>query len=64
MADNQQPIDSNDSANDFPEFYNRCCLDLSKIGPTPTRIDGMRAILARASLLWENGKVGLSDALT
>lgn len=54
MSDAQVPV-AIDSDN-LPEFYGRCCTDLSKIGATPTRIDGMRAILTRANLMWENGR--------
>ncbi|RXW15893.1 hypothetical protein EST38_g9961 [Candolleomyces aberdarensis] len=48
----QQPI----STDENPEWYSRCCTDLSKVNPSGGRIDGMKAILTRASWLWENGR--------
>ncbi|RXW15891.1 hypothetical protein EST38_g9963 [Candolleomyces aberdarensis] len=48
----QQPV----PANKNPEWYSRCCTDLSKVKPSGGRIDGMKAVLTRASWLWENGR--------
>lgn len=44
-----------------PEFYDRCCTELGRL-PAVTaapgdRLGGMKAILTRADLMWENGIV-------
>ncbi|TEB34989.1 zincin [Coprinellus micaceus] len=51
-------VPQNTEGSDFPEFYSRCCTtNLSVAEPTGhPRIDGMKAILARAALMWENGR--------
>ncbi|KAJ2936898.1 hypothetical protein H1R20_g197, partial [Candolleomyces eurysporus] len=48
----QQPI----STDENPEWYSRCCTDLSKVNPSGGRLDGMKAILTRASGMWDNGR--------
>ncbi|KAJ2922193.1 hypothetical protein H1R20_g14905, partial [Candolleomyces eurysporus] len=48
----QQPL----STDENPEWYSRCCTDLSKVNPSGGRIDGMKAILTRASWMWDNGR--------
>ncbi|KAF6764495.1 hypothetical protein DFP72DRAFT_1130379, partial [Ephemerocybe angulata] len=42
--------------NDFPASHYRFCPDRTPAPTSETRIDGMKAILTRASLMWENGK--------
>ncbi|RXW18660.1 hypothetical protein EST38_g7194 [Candolleomyces aberdarensis] len=44
------------STDENPEWYSRCCTDLSKVNPSGGRIDGMKAILTKASWLWDNGR--------
>ncbi|KAF6765962.1 hypothetical protein DFP72DRAFT_1038768 [Ephemerocybe angulata] len=42
--------------NDLPEFFNGFCADQTRAPTGETRIDGMKAILTRAALMWENGR--------
>ncbi|RXW16789.1 hypothetical protein EST38_g9061 [Candolleomyces aberdarensis] len=49
----QQPI----STDENPEWYSRCCTDLSKINPSGGRLEGMKAILTKASWMWDNGRI-------
>ncbi|KAJ2932990.1 hypothetical protein H1R20_g4094, partial [Candolleomyces eurysporus] len=43
----------------YPEWYNEVCADLSRLPSTSggDRLDGMRAVLTRASWMWDNGQV-------
>ncbi|RXW14652.1 hypothetical protein EST38_g11202 [Candolleomyces aberdarensis] len=43
----------------YPEWYNEVCADLSRLPRTGggDRLDGMRAVLTRASWMWDNGQV-------
>ncbi|RXW14653.1 hypothetical protein EST38_g11201 [Candolleomyces aberdarensis] len=43
----------------YPEWYNQVCADLSQLPSTGggDRLDGMRAVLTRASWMWDNGQV-------
>ncbi|RXW13968.1 hypothetical protein EST38_g11879 [Candolleomyces aberdarensis] len=49
-----------DDKTTYPEWYSRVCADLSRL-PTGAgggdRLDGMRAVLTRASRMWNNGQV-------
>ncbi|RXW15895.1 hypothetical protein EST38_g9959 [Candolleomyces aberdarensis] len=44
------------STDENPEWYSRCCTDLSKVNPSRGRIDGMKAVLTKASWMWDNGR--------
>ncbi|RXW18661.1 hypothetical protein EST38_g7197 [Candolleomyces aberdarensis] len=45
------------STDENPEWYSRCCTDLSKINPSGGRLEGMKAILTKASWMWDNGRI-------
>ncbi|RXW12186.1 hypothetical protein EST38_g13666 [Candolleomyces aberdarensis] len=45
-----------DDETTYPEWYSKVCADLSRL-PSGDRLEGMRAVLARASKMWDNGQV-------
>ncbi|RXW12211.1 hypothetical protein EST38_g13645, partial [Candolleomyces aberdarensis] len=48
-----------DDETTYPEWYSRVCVDLSRLPSVAgsNRLDGMRAVLTRASWMWDNGQV-------
>ncbi|KAJ2932993.1 hypothetical protein H1R20_g4093, partial [Candolleomyces eurysporus] len=55
----QAPETAGDDESQYPEWYNRVCADLSRLPSARSgdRLDGMRAVLTRASWMWDNGQV-------
>ena len=51
-----------DDETTYPEWYSRVCTGLSRLPSAAgnSRLDGMRAVLARASWMWDNGQVCVS----
>ena len=47
---------------DFPESFKRCCTSYvrSSVPASDSRLAGMKAILTKASVMWENGRVCIS----
>ncbi|RXW12187.1 hypothetical protein EST38_g13665 [Candolleomyces aberdarensis] len=53
------PETTGDDGTTYPEWYSRVCVDLSRLPSAAggNRLDGMRAVLTRASWMWDNGQV-------